>query len=726
VAAGRGEIRLHDVEDFGQPFAPLPDASQRGFTSADRLTQSGGGACKNQINARSMNVNMNRVAPATAAVTIQSSSFTPAPPLPLHLPPPPPLRIVDDHEASNHAKPWAVLKRQRTKSRASIVALFTEDLKKIQRRRHHDSLCYRACVTFPILTEDSTFMLVWDLLLSLGLFWVLWAVPFEIGFAESLVPGERVRPGYEWLTTIDTVVDIFFWCDIFINFRVTFRERNTHRHVEDPYALAYNYATTWFLPDLLSVIPFSEFFAAAAMKDSSNRLGLIKMARILRFLKMTKLIRLLKIGNFIYVLEDRCGISPLFFSFVSLIAVVFMVIHLLASVFYLTSFTLKDIETSTFVASWIFNDQDVSDQDDVLSMYIAAMYWSCTTITTVGYGDIVPKSDGDRIFVFFAMILGAGMYGYIIAAMGNIITDMNAVSSIRRKKMMELSLFMDAKGLPTKLRHKVRESYRFWLERVSMYEEKSILNSLPQELREQIGIHYAHKIFSEPNGLFNNAHPQFVTKVLPMLRPVLFQPYSIILVQNDVAESMFIVTKGILDVEVKIGEEGEEGEEGEKGDGDEDEDEDEDERGLKGGGSNANLGQHRGRALSTSTGTTPIPPLSLSTPVVHTTNKKIATLLTGEIFGAMSLLRPSQNLRRCATVKSRDNFCELFEIHRDQVVDTWLVYPTVRQYLLELVERRALSHARSVNDAKIHHTNKSNTYWKKIEKARSAHGIKTV
>lgn len=606
-----------------------------------------------------------------------------------------------------------------TKSRASIVALFTEDLTKIKRRRHHDSSCYRACATFPILTEDSTFMLVWDLLLSLCLFWVLWAVPFEIGFAESLVPGERVKPGYEWLPTIDAVVDIFFWCDIVINFRVTFRERNTHRHIEDPYALAYNYATTWFLPDLLSVIPFSEFFAAAAMTDtgSSNRLGLIKMARILRFLKMTKLIRLLKIGNFIYVLEDRCGISPLFFSFVSLIAVVFMVIHLLASVFYLTSFTLKDIETSTFVASWIFNDQDVSNQDDVLSMYIAAMYWSCTTITTVGYGDIVPKSDGDRIFVFFAMILGAGMYGYIIAAMGNIISDMNAVSSIRRKKMMELSLFMHAKGLPTKLRQKVRESYRFWLERVSMYEEKSIMNSLPQELREQIGIHYAHKIFSEPNGLFNNTHPQFVTKVLPMLRPVLFQPYSIILVQNDVAESMFIVTRGILDVEVKIGEKREEGEEEYKN-----EDEDEGNSGrLKSGGSNGNLGQQRGRTLFTSTGSTPILPPPLLTPVVHTTDKKIATVLTGEIFGAMSLLRPSQNLRRCATVKSRDNFCELFEIHRDQVVDTWLVYPTVRQYLLDLVERRALSRERAVNDATIHHTNKSNNYWKKIEKARTAH-----
>ena len=110
--------------------------------------------------------------------------------------------------------------------------------------------------------------------------------------------------------------------------------------------------------------------------------------------------------------------------------------------------------------------------------------WSCTTITTVGYGDITPQTDAGRLFVFFAMIVGAGMYGYIIAAMGNIVADLSVVSSMRRKRMMELSLFMDSKGLPSELRAQVRESYRFWLERMDMFHEEKILKALPHDLRD--------------------------------------------------------------------------------------------------------------------------------------------------------------------------------------------------------------------------------------------------
>ena len=58
--------------------------------------------------------------------------------------------------------------------------------------------------------------------------------------------------------------------------------------------------------------------------------------------------------------------------------------------------------------SWQLAD-GVTESTD--SEYIAALYWSITTMTTVGFGDVTPQSDSERVFCIFSMVLTGGFYG---------------------------------------------------------------------------------------------------------------------------------------------------------------------------------------------------------------------------------------------------------------------------------------------------------------------------
>lgn len=52
---------------------------------------------------------------------------------------------------------------------------------------------------------------------------------------------------------------------------------------------------------------------------------------------------------------------------------------------------------------------------------MTSIYWTVTTITTVGYGDISISTDFERIFCIFLMVLGVVSFGLLSGSLTNIL-----------------------------------------------------------------------------------------------------------------------------------------------------------------------------------------------------------------------------------------------------------------------------------------------------------------
>lgn len=44
------------------------------------------------------------------------------------------------------------------------------------------------------------------------------------------------------------------------------------------------------------------------------------------------------------------------------------------------------------------------------------VWWAMTTVTTVGYGDIVPQTNGGRVIAIVVMVVGIGFIALLTAA----------------------------------------------------------------------------------------------------------------------------------------------------------------------------------------------------------------------------------------------------------------------------------------------------------------------
>lgn len=76
--------------------------------------------------------------------------------------------------------------------------------------------------------------------------------------------------------------------------------------------------------------------------------------------------------------------------------------------------------------NWI-KTQDLLNQEWTIQ-YMSAFYWATVTVMTVGYGDITPQNNLERIVCLFVILFGGMIFPYSINSIGSIIED------IRRDK----------------------------------------------------------------------------------------------------------------------------------------------------------------------------------------------------------------------------------------------------------------------------------------------------
>lgn len=74
-------------------------------------------------------------------------------------------------------------------------------------------------------------------------------------------------------------------------------------------------------------------------------------------------------------------------------------------------------------------------------------------MTTVGYGDIVPKNQVEHIFVIFSLFTLNGVYAYSFNLIGVIVQEMNKRNKEYRNDMSLLNYYMQKMNIGGNLKY---------------------------------------------------------------------------------------------------------------------------------------------------------------------------------------------------------------------------------------------------------------------------------
>ncbi|WOL20137.1 potassium channel KOR1-like isoform X1 [Canna indica] len=372
-------------------------------------------------------------------------------------------------------------------------------------------------------------------------FILLWAVyssfftPMEFAFFRGLPKN---------LFVLDIAGQFAFFVDLFVQFRVAYRDSHTYNIVSNPSDIAIRYAKSSFIFDLLGCFPWDYIYKASGNKEE------------VRFLLWIRLTRACRVTGFFEKMEKDIRINYLFTRIVKLLVVELYCTHTAACIFYYLATTLPEsMEGYTWIGSLKMGDYNYSHfrEIDLWRRYTTSLYFAIVTMATVGYGDVHAVNAREMIFIMiyvsFDMILGAYLLGNMTAL---IVKGSNTERF--RDKMKDLIRYMNRNRLGKDIRRQIKEHVRLQYE--SSYTEASVIQDLPASIRAKI-CQSLYRPYIEQTSLFTGCSAEFINQIVMRLQEEFFLPGEVIIEQGNPVDQLYFVCHGALEG-IGIGENGSE------------------------------------------------------------------------------------------------------------------------------------------------------------------------
>ena len=269
---------------------------------------------------------------------------------------------------------------------------------------------------------DSKFRLLWDFISILLIFYQILLIPFEISFDAD--------DKNNVLKFIDLAINCYFLADICLNFNTGYYSRRLL--ILDRKQIAVHYLKKWFWIDLLASFPYSLLFGVDFSNQESGNIRSINIIRNISFIRLAKILRLIRIFKFkkIFIkLESIMFISPSInrlLGFFKINLIILVIAHWIACVWHLVGLMELDQQPNTWMTKAEIVDLGWSER------YVTSMYWAVTTMTTVGYGDIVPTNDVERIIIVFVELIASVVFAFAMNSINNLLVNTDSSSSAYR------------------------------------------------------------------------------------------------------------------------------------------------------------------------------------------------------------------------------------------------------------------------------------------------------
>lgn len=317
--------------------------------------------------------------------------------------------------------------------------------------------------------------------------------------------------GIHFATSIDVFFDLLISAGAAVNIYIHFRSEKKDCKVWQ------QWLSLTVILDLICLMPL--------MLIETHFLHQTSMSLV--FFNLLTARHIWKIKDF---LDEFDNLKPIVFRLVPLAMMMPLLVHLLA-------------------CGWILlgNGSAEIDPNDTLTMYVKAIYWAMTTLTTVGYGDIVAKTNPQMLYAATTQLVGVGVFGFVLSNVASLLSRLDASREHHMDNLDQIESFMMSYNIPIDVKSKVRSYYHYvWKEHKGRM-DKSLLDNLPAKLQSELNLSINQAIIERVSFL-KTASRELLEDIMLSLDHRVFVPGERIFRAGEPGTCLYLIHSGQIEI----------------------------------------------------------------------------------------------------------------------------------------------------------------------------------